>query len=242
MKAPQDQAIGYTVAVILIAGIAGLLLAGLSTCVSGAANLGGLGGGFGGVRDQAEVRLPDGANVKIGDMEAATKELERAAASIEGGQGAAPVAVETLKALLPETLPGGFRRTDISTGSMGAAGFSGATASAIYTRGEASLDVAVVDLGAAGALAGLAGTLGVQATTENANGYQRTTTQDGRMVIERLDRAAKTASYSTIVENRIALSVNGSNISEADVKGVVGAIDINRVSELAKAARARDGG
>jgi hypothetical protein len=188
-------------------------------------------------RVEGKITLPGGGSVDVGQMQQAAKQLEAQSKAIESGT-AAPiqtVPTDALKALLPDALPGGFARTEVSTGSGGVAGYSGATAEGKYTRGDATVTLSVVDMGAAGALASMASAFGVQSSTETANGYQKAATIDGRFTTEEVDRAGKTASYTVIAGKRFAVSASGSGVTIDDVKGAVAAVGIPRVEALAPA-------
>jgi hypothetical protein len=239
MKTPPEKAIGYTAAVIIVAIIVNIVILSLVAPVMGALNLGAAGGmnsAFSKHADPAAtVSVPGFGEVKVGELEAKSKDLEAMVNSMKEGKSLPTIPGDTLKGLLPETLPGGFARTEVSTGSGGAMGFSGTTAEGKFTRGDSTIDVTVVDMGAAGAMMGMASSLGVEASREDANGYSKTGKVDGRMTVEEVDRTAKTASYSVVISDRIALTAEGQGVSADEVKAAVNAIGIARVEALAKA-------
>jgi hypothetical protein len=121
----------------------------------------------------------------------------------------------------------------VSSSSGGAAGMSAATAEATYTRGEAQIRITAVDMGAMGAMASMAGAMGVNANHEDANGYEKTATVNGRLITEELDRGAKSAKYAIVGKNGAALTADASGgASVDDAKAALAAINIERLEAL----------
>jgi hypothetical protein len=235
MKSPPEKSAGYTAAVVVAAIVIGIILSALSTAILGAIHMGPMMGQANrGAELGGTVTLPGGGEVKLNDLQDAAKKFEDAA---ESTNGVVAINVDTLKGLLPETLPGGFTRTEISTGSGGALGYSGTNAEAKYTRGESTLTLSATDLGAAGALAAMAGALGVQASEETATTYSKTGTVNGRLTQEEADKDAKTATFMVIAGKRVVLQAEGSNVTIDEVKAAVNAVGVDRVEALAKAAQ-----
>ncbi|MET0546211.1 MAG: Yip1 family protein, partial [Caulobacterales bacterium] len=230
MKAPNEKAGIYTAAVMVCAIVIGIVLSTVTAAVSNALPFG-AGRPFAHHADpNATISIPGLGEVKQGDL----NKLETMAKNMEAGKNIPALPTDTLKSLLPETLPGGFTRTAMSTGSGGAMGFSGATAEGVYTSGDSSIQLSVVDMAGAGALMGMASAFGVEASQETETSYSKTGKVDGRMTIEEADKTAKTASYSVVVSDRIALSAEGQNVTGDDVKRAISAIGIPRVEALVK--------
>ena len=240
MKAPQEKAGMYTGAVVVAAIVIGIVFSAIVTPLTGMLAMGG-GGAAGPFASKhadpsATISIPGVGEAKVGDIQDTTKQLEAMADSLKEGKNIPAIPVDTLKALLPDTLPGGFARTEISTGSGGAMGFSGTTATGKYARGDSSIEVSLIDSGAAGALMSMASAFGVEATTENANGFEKTHVVDGRMVMESLDRSNNSAKDGVVVGQRVVLNAEGVNVSFDDVKAAVNAVGVGKVEALAKAA------
>jgi hypothetical protein len=236
MKAPMERALGYTATVVIVLIVVGFVFGMLATCATMPFRLaaGGL-AAHNEDRVEGKVTVPGLGSVDLGKMQDAAKQMEDQQQALADGK-IKPVSTDALKALLPESLPGGFARGEVSTGSGGVAGYSGATADAAYTRGDSSVQLSVVDMGAAGALAAMAQAFGVETTKENANGYEKAGTVDGRFTTEEVDRQAKTAQYMVIVGKRFVVQAEGTNVTIDDVKGAVNAIGLPRVEQLASAA------
>ncbi|MGE3304009.1 MAG: Yip1 family protein [Hyphomonadaceae bacterium] len=231
MKTPQDKRLGYFITAI-IAAIALALVAGFAmSAVRGAmggAMFGG-GGPMGGpAKVEGKVTLPGGGQVDLSEVDKMTKQLE---AAQKGEATVAAVDPASLQALLPEALPGGFARTSISSASTGAVG--AAQAEGEYARGEASITLQVMHLGAMGAMASMAGAMGVTANRQDADGYARTRTVNGRVVTEEASTSGGTAKYSVVGKNGAVITADGRGGASADdVKKAVEAIGIDRIEKL----------
>jgi hypothetical protein len=242
MRIAGDRAFTYTAAVI----VAGILLSLVVGAISAAflpspvQTMSEAGG---------KVTLPGGVTFDTNKLDEATKHLEQITKQMEqsmpGAQGGADddgkaadlptVALDDLKALLPESLPGGFTRSDLSTSTGGAAGFSFGSAKANYTKGDARITVSLMDMGALGAFAALGGIFGASASEETETSYSKIGEVDGRMTIEEFNRATNSGKYATIVDNRIMVEADGSGGANIDeLKAAVLAIDLARISALAK--------
>ncbi len=238
MKVPDDKAIGYT-AVTIIAGIVVSIVIG---AVSGAViGMGALGGGALSAADGSTVSGNlhlGGANVDLGKLPAASKQMEAAANSIQAQQAGQPGAIkavpaDTLKGLLPPALPAGFARTESESTSGGVAGVSGSSAQGVYTRGDQKITLQVTDMAAMGALASLGGAVDVQQDKETATGYEKMGKVDGRLTNEEFDNQSKSGKYSVIVADRFMVEADGEGVGMDDLKGAVSSVGIDRLESLA---------
>ena len=134
--------------------------------------------------------------------------------------------------MLPETLPGGFAKTEGSTSTVGTAGFGFAIARADYQRGDAKISLTLTDLGAAGAIAALGAAFGANTTEDTPTSYSKTYVTDGRMVTETFNRQTEQGSYGMIVANRIMVNAEGYGVDMAELKSAIAAVDLDRVENL----------
>lgn len=242
MKAPTDKALGYTVVSILCgivvtvivtfaAGLltAPLMVASMATQASAAGSTLNIGG----------------TSVDLGKMEAASKQLEASAKAMEASANAAAAGAAApagaIKAADPSALQGllptnvaGWNRTSIESSSAGAAGVGGSVARGEYTLGEDQATLSVTDMGAMGALAGLAGAMNVQSNKTTTTGYEKTTTVDGRLTSEKWDSSDRRGSYSTIVANRFVVEVEGNAANAEALKALAGSVNLGTLAGLAK--------
>jgi hypothetical protein len=159
--------------------------------------------------------------------------MEAASAQIQSGKAAPPTDPEVLKAYLPGSVAG-YARSEVNASSGGAGGVEGFSADATYTKGAASLHLAVTDMGAAGAMAGMANALNIKGSKETATGYEKVGKVDGRMTTESYDRNSHHGEYSVLVGDRFMVAASGDNVSMDELKSAVQAIEPSRLEGLAK--------
>jgi hypothetical protein len=181
----------------------------------------------------ATVNLPGHGSVNIGDLEAASKRAEAAAAQIQSGKTVPATDLEVLKAYLPASIAG-FTRTEVSASGGGAGGVEGSSAEGAYAKGEANFRLAVTDMGAAGAMAGMATAFNIKGSKETATGYEKVGKVDGRMTTESYDRSSHHGEYSVLVGDRFMVAATGDNVSIDDLKSAVQAIGPARLEGLSK--------
>ena len=230
MKVPQERSGGYfgvvLVVAIVVSIVFGMVTGGLMTMsrVGALASTGALGG---------TVKTP-GGSVDLAKLEAAGKAAELAAKQMQDGSGPPATDPDVLKTYLPAAI-GGFTRTEVSSSTGGVGGIQGSGAEGHYTKGDASLKVEVLDLGSAGALAGMAGAFNVKSSKETATGYEKVGKVDGRLTQESYDTSSKHGEYSILVADRFMIQVSGDGVSMDELKGAAGAIGTSRLEGLAKA-------
>jgi len=226
MQVPREKALVCTIVILVAVLVVNLAAAAVLAPVSAI---------FGGSPDRSEiasggtVSVPGVGSIDIGKLEQAGKDMEAAATKAQE----TPIESAQLKAFLPESL-GGYARTKLESSSMGAGGISGSQVSATYADGDKSLKVELVDLAAAGALAGLGSALNVQSEQETADGFERTRSENGQMVTEKWNSAAGRGEYSTTFGGRFMLTVKGDADSFEAIKAVAGRIDVSGIERLAK--------
>jgi hypothetical protein len=242
MKVPQDKGLGYTVVTIIVAFVLFLIVGAVTSAVGGMAMLGS--GSLGRLGSEGTVtgtlKVP-GGSVDLGKLSAAataakaSAEQLRAASTGQTVSGAVKaVAPDILKGLLPANLPSGFLRTDVSSEGSAVGGMSSSHASGSYARGDNHITLEVSDLAAAGAFAGLAGTLNVESTKQTATGYEKVGKVDGRLTTEEYDTQAKSGKYSVIVANRFVVQADGSGVGMDELKGAVSSVGFGQLEGLAK--------
>lgn len=247
MKTPADKRIGYTIVSIICAAVVFIVIGVVTGAVQGAlvgpgaSPFGGAGGfsmnGPNGGKLEGKVTVPGGGTIDLSEMEKYAKQMEEAQKNGTTG-AAALVAPAQLQALLPDALPGGFARTAISSESAGAAGMGASTAKATYTRGGAQIELTVVHMGGMAAMASMAGAMGVTANREDANGYEKANSVDGRLMTEELDRSANTAKFAIVGKNGAAVTAEGAGgVTVDEAKAAVAAVNVERVEALGAAAK-----
>lgn len=230
MKTPQDKAMPYTIVVIIAALVLGIIVGAI---VSPIMRMGGS-GLMAGAPATGTVNI-GGKSVDLAKLEAASKQVEAAAKQLESGEGPAPTNPDVLKDYLPESIAG-YSRTELTTGSGGVAGISGSQAEGAYAKGPITFRLTIVDMGAAGALAGMASAFNVQSSSESDGKYEKVGKVDGRMTQESYDKASKHGEYSVLVGDRFMVAAKGDGASMDELKAATAAVGLARLEALAKAA------
>ncbi|MBU1378111.1 MAG: YIP1 family protein [Alphaproteobacteria bacterium] len=231
MKTPEEKALPYTAVVIVVAIVVSIVIGLVTSSVmtlSGAMNPAAAIGSVSGT-----VNVPGAGSVDLAKLQEASKRMEVAAKQAEAGTATA-TDPEALKAYLPASVAG-FNRDEVSASSGGAGGYQGSTAEGRYAKGDASLRLEVTDMGAAGALAGMASAFNVKSSKETATGYEKVGMVGGRMTQENYDRQAKSGEYSVLVGERFMVQASGNGVTMEELKAAVGAVDQRRLEGLAKA-------
>jgi hypothetical protein len=240
MKAPEDKALTYTVVVVIVAIVLSIVVASVVGAISGGAMMGSRIAGLGGAPAEGTVTF-GGAKVDLGKAEQAARQMEAAAqqmqAGVSGAAGAGGGTVkavpgETLKALLPAMA--GYNRSEIMSETNSVGGFNGSRAEAHYDKGPSNITVEIVDMGAAGAIAGLAGAVQVDHSKETATGYEKVSTTGGRIVTEEYDHAAKRGKYAAVVGSRFAVEARGEQVAMNDLKAAVDSVNLAQLEALSR--------
>jgi hypothetical protein len=223
MRTPEDKRIGYIITIIIVAIVVWIVI-GFVTGMASRMVPGYTAPGFTfgqsstGPSAQGDVTLPDGGTVDLG-------ELQKQAEAMQSGGGAAAVDPMRLQEQLPQTLPGGFALT--STSSSAVAGTSQAEGE--YQSGDARLRVTIVSMGAMGAFAGMAAGMNVQQNRQDADGYARTQTIDGRVYNEEVNNSQRSASYG-VIGRGVAVTADGSNgVTLDQARAAVETIGVQRL-------------
>lgn len=226
MKTPEDKRVGFFATIVIVCIVIGFVFnAVIGSIALTAAGIGANPFAFGQNRsapraaDNAEIALPGGGSINLA-------ELERAAT--QGGTLTA-VAPERLQNFLPQSLPGGFARV----GSSSASAMGTAQAEAEYSSGDARLTLTVMHMGAMGGIASMAGAMNVQENRQDADGYTRTQTIDGRVVTEEVNNAARSARYG-VIGRGVAITAEGYGVTADQVRAAVDTVGVRRLeSEFA---------
>jgi hypothetical protein len=171
-------------------------------------------------------------------MQGAAAAMKQMAEAMKGGGAAAPlVDFRELKALLPEKL-GDMKRVEASGEKAGAMGFALSHARGRYKgTSEDRASIKILDTGGlmgpmAFAVAGLAM---VEIDKETEDGYEKTTTFEGKKAFEKYNNKSKRGEIKVIVGNRFVVEVDGDELSMDALKAAVKSIDLGKLEGLAPA-------
>ncbi len=218
MKVPQDKAVAYTAVTIVCAILIYIVVGALARTVVGAfvpgptymSETGGT------------VTVPGVGKIDLDKAQQAADEMEAAA------NGRKP-AVEPakLQALLPTSI-GAYQRTAVEATGLGG---MGSEANGTYTAGDKSFRLKITDMAAVGALAGLGTAIGVEQSREDAEGYERTGTVDGRLQTEKW-RKSGSGTFSVVIANRFMVEADGSAASIDELKNAVASVNEDALTGL----------
>jgi len=230
MKAPQDKALIYTVAVVVVGAIAGMifsfLLAPLMLMTSTVpdANDGTLSG---------SVNVPGVGSLDLGKLEEAGEKMAAANERAQNGK-ATVLPPKRLAMMLPAELPGGLVQSNLKTNGTSIGGVGSSSASATYGDGDSRIDLTITDLGVAGSLATLGSAFNVESESQNGSVIERTGKIDGRMAMVRFDSARKDGRYGMIVGDRFNIEADGQANSVEALRAALDRIDIDALEAIAR--------
>lgn len=158
-------------------------------------------------------------------QEAQLSEVERALARLsQADAGRAPIDPARLEEQLPQTLPGGFALSAVSSGAPHGL----PQAHGLYSDGTGSMSIQVVHLRAVSDIRAAAAVLDVSEAT--AGGYVRRDHVDGRLFIERAD--GDRVQY-VVIGRGVALRVEGAGGVTLDrARSAVETIGVERLEHL----------
>lgn len=229
MKVTEEKALGYTALVIVVAVVLSLVVGAVVGAITSMSHMMSPVASSGHV--SGTLKTPAGT-VDLGKLEAASRQMEATSKAAANGD-IKLTDPEVLKAYLPGAVAG-YSRTGVSAESGGAGGMGASTAKGTYQRGDATMNLSVVDMGATGALAGMAGAFNVQSSHEENGRYEKIGKVDGRMTTESYDRNSKHGEYSVMVADRFMVQAEGDNVSIDELKAAVGSMNVGRLEGLAK--------
>lgn len=228
MKVAEDKAVAYTAVVIVVALVIFIVI---GAVVGSLAHIGGSSIYSDRGHVSGKIQTPSGS-IDVDKLQAASAQL--AAAQKAGAAGKVTLTdPEVLKAYLPAAVAG-YARTGVSAESGGAGGVGASSAEGTYQKGDANLRLQVTDMGATGAIAGIAGAFNVQSSHEENGRYEKVGKVGGRLTTESYDRNARHGEYSVMVADRFMVHAEGDNVGVDELKAAVGAVDYGRLEGLAK--------
>jgi len=230
MKAPEDKAVIYTVAIVVIGAIAGMIfsviLAPLMLLTSSVpdASDGSLSG---------SVNVPGVGSLDLSELEKAGEKMAAANERAQSGQ-ATTLPSKQLAAMLPASLPGGLEQTRSRSSGTSVAGVGASSASASYGDDEKSIELTITDLGIAGSLATLGNAMNMESESQNGTVIEKMGKIDGRLTTIRYDSASRDGRYGVIVGDRFNVQVDGDADSVADLRAVLDEIDLAALESIAR--------
>jgi len=152
--------------------------------------------------------------------------------AMAGNRRVDPVDFLTLKALLPDSLPG-MKRTSVQAGTQGALGMKASSATGGYQgEGGARAEIKIVDASAVSGLLNMAGSMAASNTSESDTGFEKDTTVGGRSVHEKYDNKSKHGELIAIVANRFSVSVTGDGVDVGTLEQYAALVDFSKLDAM----------
>ena len=254
MRVPVERAVGYTAALIVCGIVAGLVVGLVTSVVTPRPGAFAGVGGAGSLRGPSvagpgvNIALPGtGITIDTAKVEAANRRMEEAQSRGDtqaagqamgdmmsaalGGKGGAPLAPETLRAMLPEAL-GSMPRTAVEARSEAAMGIQFTNVSAQYAEGERLIEVRMQDIGAVPALAiGMATWSRSTVDRETPDEVERVYRRDGTAIKEEYRKDGTSASLVMLLPNGVLLEGSG-NLPMDDLRAALQDMPTGRVAAL----------
>ena len=225
MAIPEDKRIGFTVVTFLAAFVLNLIVGAIVAAIMGLGSAAASMAGMEPEEDNVTISIPGVGTVDTGKMEEAAERMER----VQRGE-IQPVDADVLKAMLPESL-GAYERTSFSSTRMGNAG---AGVRGKYSTGDGyDFDLQLNDMLALSGIAGMAGQMGIEQESEDADGYERIGNVDGQWREERWKGSTERGTYAVLVADRFRVEASGKVKNIETLKAAVAAIDADELEDLA---------
>jgi hypothetical protein len=152
--------------------------------------------------------------------------------AMAGSRRADPVDFHTLKALLPDSLPG-MQRTNAEAGTQGALGMKASSATGDYQgQGGTRTQIKIVDASAVSGLLNVAGSMAASNTSESDTGFEKDTMIGGRNVHEKYDNRSKHGELIAIVANRFSVSVTGDGVDVGTLEQYAALVDFSKLDAM----------
>jgi hypothetical protein len=257
MKSPEDKSVPYTAVVIVCAIVVTLVLGAVTAMVVGTMALSTraiTGGLTSSSAPNSSIEFdkdsPMGKLQQLGTkLEESSKQMEaaqksgdqnaQAAAAMAslgtlfgGGKRVDPVAIDELKAFVPETFAG-LPKKSSSAEKNGIAGLMVSKAEARYTDGAGkSVELEITDSGGVSGLVSLASWTGVEGEKEDDRGSEKTQKVGGRLVHERVSKTGGTNEFGLVLGDRFMVSAKSSGVGINELKTAISGLDLTKLEAM----------
>ena len=170
----------------------------------------------------------------VGDMMKALGGVAGAAAGAVGAGSFEPVDFRKLKEALPQELAG-FDKGESSGEKNNAFGIAVSEAKQSFRTADGNKRVRfeITDPGSLSGPFALANMwLNIEVDKETSDGYEKTSTVNGRKLHEKWSKSGQHGSVQLVVGNRFMVDVDAQGIEMNDVKSLIGKIDVAKLEAM----------
>jgi hypothetical protein len=170
---------------------------------------------------------------KSGDQKAqATAAIEGLGTLFGGGKRVDPVAIDQLKAFVPESFAGLPKKAS-SAEKNGLAGLMVSKAEARYgDEAGKSVTLEISDTGGVSGLMGLASWAGIEGEKEDDSSAEKTQKVGGRLVHERTSKTGGTNEFGIVLGDRFVVSAKGHGVGVPELKAAMSSLDLARLEAM----------
>ncbi|MBI5916922.1 MAG: hypothetical protein HY842_16245 [Bacteroidetes bacterium] len=185
--------------------------------------------------NQEEAAAGDAANAvsdnQPANMQDAMQQAQEAMRNLNGGKQVEPINFRQLQELLPEELAS-YERTSKGGETTGAGGMTVSRAESKYKKGDATVEVNVMDTGGLGmAMMGMAAWSTIVIDKEDENGFERTSTLEGYKCYEKYSKNSGRSELAIIVADRFLVTTKGETDMD-DLKKLVKGMDLRKLAGM----------
>lgn len=256
MKCPEEKAAGYTAVSVII----GIVLSLIVGAIVGAIFLSGI--MVGGAMHTATITSSDGSTVTVdkdsalGKLAAMGERADQASKELEAAQksgdanaqqaamgkmmGAAmgndsnvqSLSADQVKTFLPDSVAG-LKRESLSAERSNTMGMQITTARGQYADGNGhNVELEVGDTGSMKGMMAMASAMAPESEQQTDHGYQKTYTQNNRLIHEAWDNTSKSGEYGVVVGQRFSVKASGPADNIDQLKGLVNGVDLDKLESL----------
>jgi len=152
--------------------------------------------------------------------------------ALGGSHRVTPVDFQTLKGMLPPSLPG-MERTNASGEAKQGLGMQSTHATGTYKGTDgASVELTIADASAVSGLMDLAESLPQTTDSESDSGYEKDVILGGRKVHEKYNTRSRHGELQAIVAKRFAIDLTGEGVDMSKLESAFGTVDLGKLESM----------
>jgi hypothetical protein len=152
--------------------------------------------------------------------------------ALGGSHRVTPVDFQTLKGMLPPSLPG-MERTNASGEAKQGLGMHATNAKGTYKGADgATVELTIADASAVSGLMEMAESLPQTTNSESDSGYEKDVILGGRKVHEKYNTRSRHAELEAIVAKRFAIELTGEGVDMSKLEAALGSVDLGKLESM----------